>query len=94
VPAGTGGMADAANVPTNTVTVSTAKDVKNDLPSFFFIERYTESYINEMQHFIDSIKKDIQPSVSGIDGLEPVYIAKACMLSMKEKRAVKIEEVR
>lgn len=91
---GTGGMADAANVPANTVTVSTSKEVKNDLPSSFFIERYTESYINEMQHFIDSIRKNTQPSVSGIDGLEPVYIARACMLSMKEKRAVKIEEVR
>lgn len=91
---GSGGMADVANVPTNTATVSTAREVKNDLPSFFFIERYTTSYINEMQHFIDSIQKNMQPSVSGVDGLEPVYIAKACMLSMKEKRAVKIDEVR
>lgn len=91
---GTGGMADAANKQTNSVTVSTAKEVKSDLPPFFFIERYTDAYINEMQHFVNSVKNNTVPSVSGDDGLEPVYIAKACMLSMKEKRAVKLEEVK
>lgn len=91
---GSGGMADAVNVQTNSVTISTAKDVKTDLPPFFFIERYTESYINELAHFINALKSGSQPSVSGIDGLEPVYIAKACMLSMQEKRPVKIEEVK
>jgi myo-inositol 2-dehydrogenase/D-chiro-inositol 1-dehydrogenase len=91
---GSGGMADAANVQTNSVTISTAKDVKTDLPPFFFIERYTESYINEMKHFINALKNDLQPSVSGLDGLEPVYIAKACMLSLKEKRSVIIAEVK
>jgi myo-inositol 2-dehydrogenase/D-chiro-inositol 1-dehydrogenase len=91
---GSGGMVDAANAKTNSVTISTAKEIKNDLPPFFFIERYTEAYINEMKHFVDSLRNGVSPSVSGIDGLEPVYIAKACMISMKEKRSVKVEEVK
>jgi myo-inositol 2-dehydrogenase/D-chiro-inositol 1-dehydrogenase len=91
---GTGGMVEAANVPANTVTLSTASGLKNDLIPFLFIERYIDSYINEMRHFIDCVSKDEKPSVTGLDGLEPVYVAKACMVSMREKRAVKIEEVR
>ena len=91
---GSGGMTKADNAQTNTVTVSTSKELKHDPIPFFFIERYTEAYINEMQHFVDSVNNNTEPSVSGNDGLEPVYIAKACMLSMEEKRVVKLEEVK
>lgn len=91
---GSAGMVKADNVQSNTVRISTAEELKSDLMPFFFIERYTDAYIKELQHFADCVRSGSMPSVSGVDGLEPVYLAKACMLSMKKNRPVKLEEVK
>jgi len=88
------GMADASNVLSNTVTVSTAAHVRHDLPPFFFVERYTESFTNEFTHFVDCLLNDKIPSVGGQDGLEPIYLALACYKSIREKRSVAVSEVR
>jgi len=91
---GSKGMAEASNVQTNTVSVWTDTKISQDLPPFFFLERYTDAYINELSHFVKAIQEGTEPAVTGYDGLEPVYIAQACMISMKEKRPVKLSEVR
>lgn len=91
---GSKGMVDADNVASNTVHIAGSKNIKSDLIPFFFLERYIPAYINELKHFVDSIASGNTPSVNGNDGLEPVYIAEACMISMKEKRTVLLSEVR
>ncbi|MBN2008226.1 inositol 2-dehydrogenase [candidate division KSB1 bacterium] len=63
------------------------------LPLNFFMERYTESYLNEMTAFLECIKKDTPSPVDGKDGLMSVVIGLAAMKSAKEKRPVKISEV-
>ncbi len=91
---GSKGMVNAGNVRTNSVSVSNEKSIAVDLPPFFFIERYTESYIREFEHFVSCMNSDNHPSVSGRDGLEPVYIGMACNVSLKENRPVSLKEVR
>ena len=49
---GSAGMAEAGNAFPNTVTVSGDAAVGRDLPLNFFIERYMESYLREMEAFV------------------------------------------
>jgi myo-inositol 2-dehydrogenase/D-chiro-inositol 1-dehydrogenase len=67
--------------------------VCEDLPLFFFLERYTESYVSEIQTFITSIQKDLPPPVTGKDGRVPVVMGKAARLSYEENRPVKLSEI-
>ena len=60
---------------------------------FFFLERYRESYIFEINEFLTSLRLQRQPSVTGEDGLEACRLAIACNLSMKENRAVLMEQI-
>ena len=90
---GSAGMVDISNERPNTARLSTAKSILEDLPLNFFIERYTEAYINEMREFISCLINDTTPSVSGIDGRMPVLMGKAAQLSYAENRPVKLSEV-
>jgi myo-inositol 2-dehydrogenase/D-chiro-inositol 1-dehydrogenase len=80
------------NTPDNHIYVD-KKGTHSSLPLNFFMQRYTESYLNEMQIFIDSIKNDTQPPVTGKDGLVAVAIGMATMKSVKENRPVKLSEI-
>ncbi|MFQ3621817.1 MAG: inositol 2-dehydrogenase [Spirochaetales bacterium] len=90
---GSEGMILTENDRPNTARLATAKAVCEDLPLFFFLERYTESYVWEIQAFINCIVKDLPPSVSGIDGRIPVVMGKAARLSYEQGRPVKLTEI-
>lgn len=90
---GSGGMvAVSNNAPDNHVYMNAA-GVHSALPLYFFLERYTESFIAEMREFVGSIQNDTTPSVTGIDGRAPVLIGMAAWKSYKENRPVKLSEV-
>jgi len=63
------------------------------LPLPFFMERYTESYYQEMAEFISAIKNEETLTVTGNDGLMSVAIGLAAKKSVQENRPVKIEEI-
>jgi predicted dehydrogenase len=65
---GSGGMAEAANAFPNTVTLSNGKSVARDLPLNFFLDRYAESYVREMEAFVACVRDGKEPPVSGRDG--------------------------
>jgi len=67
--------------------------VHGSLPLNFFMERYLESYANEMKIFCDAVIKDLQMPVGGEDGLQSVAIAMAAKKSWLENRPVKISEI-
>ncbi len=90
---GSGGAARTGNWFANQVTISDAKSVHRDLPMNFFMDRYTDSYANEMIAFIDAIVNDKPVPVVGNDGRVPVVMAMAGMLSIKENRPVKLSEI-
>ncbi len=87
-----GGVLVSNNRPHNAI-YSNAQAVNTALPFYFFLERYTEAYLAEMQAFIEAIQQDTPPLVSGIDGRIPVVMGQAAWLSYKENRPVKLSEV-
>ena len=90
---GSKGVVNCANNTPHTAVVSDATGVHGALPLFFFVERYTESYIVEIQAFIDSILNDVPTPVSGWDGRVPVVMGYAALKSLREGRPVRLSEV-
>jgi myo-inositol 2-dehydrogenase/D-chiro-inositol 1-dehydrogenase len=76
---GSEGCVIVGNPKPTEVIINGAEDTKTDKPLFFFIERYQEAYLAEMEEFIRCIQEDKKPSVSGLDGKIAVqigYVAK------------------
>ena len=90
---GSKGCAIAGNEPSNTVRVYTAETTNEDNIPYFFLERYMESYAAELQHFIDCVRDNKEPSPNGDDGYQTVLVAKAVEKSYEENRPVKISEI-
>jgi myo-inositol 2-dehydrogenase/D-chiro-inositol 1-dehydrogenase len=90
---GSAGCVTADNNYPNTARISDATRVQYDLPLNFFMERYTESYVAEVQAFVDCIVNDAPPLVSGLDGRIPVVMGYAAKKSHEEKRPVKLAEI-
>ena len=88
-----GCIATANNYP-NQATVQDAQAVRRDLPLNFFMDRYREAYATEMESFVGAIAENRPVAVGGIDGRIPVELAYAARRSMKERRAVRVGEVR
>ena len=90
---GSAGMVAVSNNTPDSAVVSNAQGVHGSPPLFFFVERYTESYLAEMKAFIDCILEDKTPPVTGIDGRVPVVMGYAAQKSYVENRPVKLSEV-
>ncbi len=87
------GAAMAANdTPTN-VTVMNAEGVSTDKPLYFFLERYMQSFRDEMIQFVDAVLNDKPTPTTGLDGLNSILVALAAKKSVAEGRAVKISEI-
>ncbi len=90
---GAKGCIEVKNDYPNSATVSTATSVVSEPPHYFFLERYKESYVAELKAFVDAVRNDYTPPVTGFDGLQPVLIGAAALKSLKENRPVKIKKV-
>jgi myo-inositol 2-dehydrogenase/D-chiro-inositol 1-dehydrogenase len=90
---GSGGRVAADNNYPNTARVSDARRVHRDLPLNFFMDRYTESYVNEMRAFVRCIVDGTPPPVTGLDGRIPVVMGYAAKKSVEENRPVKLSEI-
>jgi myo-inositol 2-dehydrogenase / D-chiro-inositol 1-dehydrogenase len=90
---GSGGMVTVGNNTPDAHVYSHADGVSSAKPLYFFLERYTESFIREMQAFIDCVRSDGVPPVVGRDGRIPVVVGLAAAKSYREGRPVRICEV-
>ncbi|MCK4856173.1 MAG: inositol 2-dehydrogenase, partial [Bacteroidales bacterium] len=90
---GSEGMALADNNFPNSHKLYSEKGVSGDLPLHFFLERYQESYNNEMHDFINALNAGGEMPVGGIDGLMSIIIGLAARKSVEENRPVKISEI-
>jgi myo-inositol 2-dehydrogenase/D-chiro-inositol 1-dehydrogenase len=90
---GSAGSVAADNDYPNTAMVSDAQCVHRDLPLNFFMERYTQSYVAEINAFVQCILDDTPPPVSGLDGRAPVVMGYAAIKSLAEGRPVKLSEI-
>jgi myo-inositol 2-dehydrogenase/D-chiro-inositol 1-dehydrogenase len=87
-----GAIATTNNYP-NAATISDGRSVRRDLPLNFFMDRYTESFANEMTAFVDAVLHDKPVLVAGIDGRVPVVMGLAAGKSHREGRPVKLSEI-
>jgi len=90
---GSGGVVSADNAYPNTAIVSNAHRVSRDLPLNFFMDRYIQSYIAELDAFIECIQNDSVPEVTGEDGRVPVVMGYAAQKSYQEQRPVRLSEI-
>jgi myo-inositol 2-dehydrogenase/D-chiro-inositol 1-dehydrogenase len=90
---GSEGMVAVSNNTPDSAVISNDDGVHGPLPLFFFMERYTESYIAEMKAFVACILQDKTPPVTGIDGRIPVVMGYAAQRSYAENRPIKLSEV-
>ncbi len=90
---GSEGMISTENETPDRHSYSNADGVQKPLPLYFFLERYTESYLREMRSFVDSVQNDTAPEVTGADGRAPVAIGLAARKSYEENRPVAIKEI-
>ncbi|MGC4034766.1 MAG: inositol 2-dehydrogenase [Chitinophagaceae bacterium] len=67
--------------------------IQHSLPLDFFMDRYANSYREEMKLFVDALVNDKPIPVGVADGLKAVRIAIAAKLSVKQNRPVKMDEI-
>ncbi|CAH0521398.1 unnamed protein product [Peronospora belbahrii] len=92
---GSKGSVACDNKYSNQVVVSTNESVRRDLPLHFFLERYMDAYVAEMEAFIHVCTTNgASVPVGGNDGREALLLALAANKSLAENRPVKVNELR
>jgi myo-inositol 2-dehydrogenase/D-chiro-inositol 1-dehydrogenase len=86
------GMLQAGNRRPTTVEAwnATATAAKDPVLNFF-IERYTEAYLAEIDHFVDCVEKGTKPLAGFAEGREALRLADAAVESLKSGRVVRID---
>jgi myo-inositol 2-dehydrogenase/D-chiro-inositol 1-dehydrogenase len=90
---GSEGMVAVSNNTPDTHVYSNRDGVHTANPLYFFLERYSESFAEEMRAFVRSIQTDAAPLVTGSDGRIAVVIGLAALRSLREQRPVKLDEI-
>ena len=90
---GSNGMILAQNNTSDQDVYFNADGIHSARPLYFFLERYRQSYIAEMTEFVQSIREDTSPPVTGLDGRIPVVIGMAAKKSYLEHRPVRLSEI-
>lgn len=89
---GSGGCIQVGNKIPTEVLLYGEESAMSDKPVYFFLERYNDAYINEMKHFSECIKNNMNPSVNGYDGKMAVVMGYAAKESFKKGRFVEIND--
>src|SRR3972149_131441 len=90
---GSAGMVTVSNNTSDTHVYSNAAGIHSALPLYFFLERYTESYIAELRAFVECLRDDTPPPVTGMDGRLPVVMGLGAQKSYRENRPVRWDEI-
>lgn len=90
---GTKGMIANANDSDSNAVLSTVDGVIGEKPQWFFLQRYMNSYTEEMQQFIQCIEKDLPTPTTLKDGYKAVAAGLAAKKSAAEHRPVKVSEI-
>ncbi len=91
---GSGGVIWADNSTAHRTVHGTQDGMKGPLPLHFFMDRYIDSYVIEMKAFVECVREDKTPPVTGRDGLAPVVIGLAAKKSLFENRPVAVSEIK
>ena len=88
---GSRGMVRSDNLrPTAILKSNDATTDARDLLLHFFIERYAQAYVNELDDFIGAVVSKRQPSVGADDGRRALLLANAALTSHRSGRTVTV----
>ena len=90
---GSAGAVWTENNYPNTAIISDSRSIRRDLPLHFFVERYTESFVTEMEAFVDAVLHDKPVPVTGYDGRVAAVLGLAAKKSLAEHRPVRLSEI-
>jgi len=88
---GSEGVVMVGNVKPNQAVVADAAGVHSAKPLYFFLERYAEAYVAEIEAFLDALREDKTPPVTGLDGRIPVVMGYAAWESYRSNRPVQVK---
>ena len=88
---GSDGVVMVGNVKPDTAVWADDAGVHSAKPLYFFVERYTEAYVAEMEAFLEAIREDKTPPVTGIDGRIPVVMGYAAWESYRQNHPVAVD---
>lgn len=71
------------------ILVMTREGITHDTVPFF-MERFSEAYLAQIQNFIDSIQNDRMPSLTAADGIAALQISLAATASRQENRPIEM----
>jgi myo-inositol 2-dehydrogenase/D-chiro-inositol 1-dehydrogenase len=90
---GPAGMAASENPLAHCAIVRSETGSRAATLPYFFLDRYIPSYLREWEAFIRAVSTGETPPVTGADARAPLVIGMAAWRSLREGRAVRIEEI-
>jgi myo-inositol 2-dehydrogenase / D-chiro-inositol 1-dehydrogenase len=81
---GSAGMAASENPLAHSTIVRTSTGVRAATLPYFFLERYTPSYLREWEAFITAVSTGTPPPVGPADARAPLVIGLAALRSLRE----------
>lgn len=90
---GSKGAIATDNCYPNQAVISNAAGVRKDPPQHFFMERYAESFAQQLQAFVKAVLKGGPVPVCGIDARTAVVMGLAARKSHDQQRPVRLEEI-
>lgn len=90
---GSKAQASAANDTPTHVSLIGENGKVTDKPLYFFLERYMQSFTDEMTEFIDCVLNDKPTKTTVDDGLQALRLGLAAKKSLAEHRPVKLSEI-
>ncbi|MBS1956133.1 MAG: inositol 2-dehydrogenase [Cyanobacteria bacterium SZAS-4] len=90
---GSAGAISADNNTPHRTTLADKSGVHTPLPLNFFMDRYTESYLLEINQFVQAVFEGTDVPVTGEDGRMPVLMALAARQSLSEGKTIALSEI-
>ncbi len=90
---GSHGMAGSDNFHEANSRVATSAGFESPPLQHFFLERYTRSYLDQWDAFVEMVRDGTPSPVSGADGRAPLVIGLAAWKSVQERRPVRCDEI-
>lgn len=90
---GSKAQATASNDRPTNVSVIDENGEMSEKPLYFFLERYMQSFADEMSEFVDCVLNDKPTQTTVNDGLQALRMGLAANKSLKENRPVKLSEI-
>jgi myo-inositol 2-dehydrogenase/D-chiro-inositol 1-dehydrogenase len=87
---GSNGCLTVGNPTPTSVSLWNENGRSSDRLMDFFVDRYAESFVIEMEAFIDCIRVGREPTATGLDGVRAIELALAAQRSLQERRPVRL----